>query len=308
LKGELFPAGTSLGGVHPHVSLLCSLQWQSSRATDGGIFNTASGFWGMAGSWAHSEPLLVIGGTAAALICVVALRRDPITSMLGWCVLSLWLFLGRGGVVLAFYLVPLLPLLALSLVILIDRALAALRRADPAPLRLASHGLIPAAAAVCALMLLVGYLRSDHGLWTKDPVAGQREAVRWVQQHVAPSSRLVIDEYMWDEMHDPPGGEPRFADAQYYWKVGEDPAVQRRDFAENWRNVNYVVTTPQLVYDAIHNDFPIVTPALEHSLPVASFNSGGWQVQVRRVDPSAPVQIHLIAKPTVPGPRCMTYA
>jgi Dolichyl-phosphate-mannose-protein mannosyltransferase len=308
LKGELFAAGTPLGGTHPHVSLICSVQWQASRASDGGIFSLSGGFWQMVRSWSYSEPLLVIGGTAAALACVSALRRNPVKSMLGWCVLSLWLFLGRGGVVLAFYLVPLLPLLALCLALVLHDGIAAVSRLRPRSFRRAAPALGTIAVAACASLLLVAYERSDRGLWTSDPVAGQIDAVSWIQHHVPPSSRLVIDEYMWEELHDPPPGAPRYRDAQYYWKAGEDPAVRRQSFNNNWRNVDYVVTTPQLVYDTMHNDFPIVTPALEHSLRVAAFNTGGWQVEVRRVDPRAPVEIRLSATQGEDKPACMTYS
>lgn len=307
LKGELFAAGTLLGGTHPHVSLVCSVQWQASRASDGGVFDSSSGFWQMARSWAHSEPLLVVGGSYAALMCVLASRRDAVKSMLGWCTLSMWLFLGRGGIVLPFYLVPLLPLLALCLALVIGDAVASARGLHRRSLRAAGSALAVATLASCALLLFVAYARSERGLWTKDPVAGQVDAVRWIQRHVPPSSRMVIDDYMWQELHDPAGGGPRYADAQYYWKVGEDPAVQRRGFSNNWRDVDYVITTPQLVYDTIHNAFPIVTPALEHSLPVAAFNSGGWQLEVRRVDPRAPVQLKLLVAQVQNVPACMTY-
>ena len=307
LKGELFAAGTLLGGHRAHVSLLCSIQWQASRASDGGVLESSSAFWQLAGSWAHSEPLLVIGGTLAAALSVVLLRRRAVIAMIGWCVLSLWLFLGRGGVVLAFYLVPLLPLLALSVALVVHEAIAAARRLRPG--WRATGPALGALAVACAVALaLLGYMRSDRGMWTKDPVAGQVDAVKWIERHVPASSRMVIDEYMWDELHDPPRGVPRFADAQYYWKVGVDPSVQRRGFADNWRKVGYVVTTPQLVEDTAHNDFPIVTPALEHSVPVAAFNTGGWQIEVRRVEPQAPVEFNLLAGKGPRQPPCMTYS
>jgi hypothetical protein len=307
LKGELFAAGTLLGGQQPHVSLLCSIQWQASRASNGGIFDPSSGFWQLAGSWARSEPLLVVGGTSAALLSITALRRNPIMSMLGWCVISLWLFLGRGGVVLAFYLVPLLPLLALSLALVVHHGISATERLRPG-LRGVRPGLAAIAVVGSAGLLLLAYDHSDRGLWTRNPVAGQVSAVRWIQRHVPSSSRMVIDEYMWNELHDPPRGAPRYSDAHYYWKVGGDPAVRRRGFADNWRKVNYVVTTPQLVYDTIHNGFAVVTPALEHSVSVAAFNTGGWQIEVRRVEPQAPVRFNLFAERGPPQPSCMTYS
>jgi hypothetical protein len=306
LKGELFPAGTMLGGDHPHVSLLCSLKWQASRARDAGLLDTSSGFWKAALSWAHTEPLLVIGGSVAAAIGIIAYRRNRFLSMLGWTAFSLWLFLGRGGVVLDFYLIPLLPLLALSIALVLGEAVAGLRRRVPPRLAgPASVSVLGLAIAACGLCLLVGYNRSDRGLWTNHPVNGQVQAVKWVQQHLSPTSRLVIDEYMWRDLHDPRDGAPTFRHADYYWKVADDPEVRRGVFGDNWRKVDYVISTPQLVDDARHNAFPVVAPALEHSIPVAAFDSGGWRVEVRHVDPRVSGQFGLPHRKPSSVPGCM---
>jgi 4-amino-4-deoxy-L-arabinose transferase-like glycosyltransferase len=308
LKGEFFPAGTLLGGHHPHVSLLCSLEWQSSRGSDAGLLDTSSQFWVAARSWAHAEPLLVIGGSAAAVVAVVALRKRLFISMLGWTILSLWLFLGRGGVVLDFYLVPMLPLLALVLVLVMNEAMIGLRQRMPRKLpdQIAA-ALLGLAAILCGVFLVIGYERSDHGLWTKHPVDGQVQAVKWIDTHVPPSSRLVIDDYMWNDLHTPSSGAPAFPDAQYYWTVGEDPKLRRQAFGDDWRKVDYVVSTPQLVTDTRQQDFPVVAPALEHSVPIATFDTGGWEVQVRRVDPSLQSQGQGGEVGQQPLPGCMTY-
>jgi hypothetical protein len=301
LKGELLPASS---GGHPHVSLICSIEWQASRGSSAGLFDGSSAFWQAAGSWAHAEPLLVFGGTAAALVSVIALRRDRVASMIGWLVLSLWLFLARGGVVLVFYLLPLLPLLALSLVLVLHAGVQRARAFVPPKLgRPAAGAAAVAVVAVCGLLLLVGYQRSP-GLWTRDPVRGQVQAVSWIRTHLPSYSRMVIDEYMWSDLHEPPLGYPRYRDAQYYWNAGEDPQVQHQGFHDDWRYVEYVVATPQLLSDTATNGFPIVAPALEHSLPVARFDSG-WDVEIRRVYPDAPAQFSLPRAVPKALPGCM---
>ena len=115
LKNELFPSGTLLGGAAPHVSLIGTLQYQASRGKDGGLFDIHSGFGYMISNWIHDDPLLLIVGSLGALISVFAIRRKRLIGIMGLITLSLWAFLARGGEIIGFYLVPLLPFLALNI-------------------------------------------------------------------------------------------------------------------------------------------------------------------------------------------------
>jgi 4-amino-4-deoxy-L-arabinose transferase-like glycosyltransferase len=283
LKGEFFPAGSPLGGNGPHVSLVCSLGWQSSRSADGGILDGSSQFWTAASGWAHSEPLLVFGGTACALLAITAFRRHIVLSMLGWMVVAFWLFVGRGGVVLDFYLVPALPLLALTLALVVEQAVVDLRRVARPLATLAAA----AAFVACLGMAALAYGRSSEDLWTARPVEGQHEAVDWIQRHLPPGSRMLIDMSMWMDLHVPSSGRPRFANAHYYWRVGQDPQLRRVAFRDSWRTADYVIATPQLISDTKLQRFPIVAEALQNSTTIKRFDSG-WPIEVRRVDAKAP--------------------
>ena len=311
LKGELFPAGTALGGQHKHVSLLCSLQWQASRGPhDGGILNPSSQFWNQAVNWAHSEPLLTIGGSIAAGISIVGFRRNAAMSMIGWMILSLWIFLGRGGILVDFYLVPALPLLALSLALVADRgvqALMAVWRGRGS--RLLAAVLVAGLSLGCLSALLLAYQRSERGLWRLRPVEAQTMATRWTQRHVPSDSRMIIDDYMWLDLQHPSGAGPAFRYAEYYWKAAEDPVIARGVFSSNWRKVKYVITTPQMIQDTEMSGFPLIVNALNHSASVAHFNSGNWPVDVRRVDPRLPSNnlVRLIPKAHYTVPACMKY-
>lgn len=286
LKGELFPSGSLLGGSDPHVSLLCSLAWQSGRGSDGGILNPGSAFWSVVGQWAAKDPVLVLGGTISALLAVVLLRKSPAVSMLGWLVLSVWLFLGRSGVILDFYLIPLLPFLALALSTVLWRATGWIRSRVPATRAWKAGG----TGALLAVIAIAGSgaeasSPGNRGLWEGRPVTGQEQAVAWIRQHVPSGSRMIIDMYMWVDLHDPGAGKATFSHAEYYWKAADDPAVSRSVFRDDWRNVDYVVTTPQLTEDTQTDGFVMIQQALNHSRAVARFNTG-LDVEVRRVDPS----------------------
>jgi 4-amino-4-deoxy-L-arabinose transferase-like glycosyltransferase len=306
LKGELFPAGTALGGSHPHVSLICSLMWQSQRGADGGLLSSSSAFWHAVGSWLRSEPLLVIGGSAAVDYLVLVRRRDAFPSMLAWTVISFWLFLGRGGIVQDFYLVPALPLLALCLVIGLDAVVSDVRRRAPKRIAWrASRVVLGVAVVSIAFGCVLDFSHAGDALWTANPVGGQEQAVAWVDKHVPRDSHIFIDNYMWYDLHEPSAGRP-FPDAIYYWNVGFNPTIRKQVFDDNWRDVDYVITTPQMIHDTKLQVFPVVTPALEHSESVRQFDTGGWTVDVRKVNPRSRVQLPLTAQ-TAQQPSCMTY-
>jgi hypothetical protein len=288
LNGELFPTGTLLGGSSEHVSLLGSLQFQTSRGKDGGLLDPSSGFWQYALGWAQSEPLLVVGGTACALIAVLFIRRRPSVGVVGLLTLSLWAFLGRGGGVIGFYLVPLLPLLALNVALAISGLADAFESAIPRPRlvvgRALRAGFWPSLATLAAIGVVGGYLdlqlNQDDPLraWETHPAVGQRQATAWILEHVPPASRTVIDMYMWLDLH------PDYNAAHYYWKVEQDPEIRDGVFGDDWRNVDYVVTTIQMLFDASGGDMQIVNDAVANSTPVARFDTG-WPVEVRQVHP-----------------------
>jgi hypothetical protein len=288
LNGELFPTGTLLGGTSEHVSLLDTLLFQTSRGKDGGLFDSGSHFWQSVAAWVRAEPCLVVGGTVCAVAAVLLIRWRPTAGVIGLITLSLWAFLGRGGEVIDFYLVPLLPLLALNVALAVggfDDLVAWMTRERPDGLGRSTHGLVGVSLALLAVLgVLGGYvhlqLSQDDplGAWSAKPAAGQRAATAWILENVPSTSRTVIDMYQWLDLH------PAFDDAHYYWKLEQDPAIRDAVFSDDWRAIDYVITTPQMLADAGQQDMQMVNAAVANSTPLARFDTG-WPVEVRQVHP-----------------------
>ncbi len=294
LKGELFPTGTLLGGIAPHVSLLGTLHEQAARGKDGGLLDLHSGFWYLARVWAQDDPLLVVGGSLCALLSLPLLLSKTQRSLgvLAAATLSLWAFLGRGGEIIGFYLVPLLPLLALNVALLLGIAIrrlhAALAGASGLLLVRTTQLLV---AGLCLTAMLAGYTprSSDLGfksnpfiLWNDSQAVAQQQAVGWVEAHLPPGSRIIIDQYMWTDLHD--NYPNRYAFAHYYWKVQDDPAIRDTVFHNDWRNFDYVITTIQMLTDVQNTHMTLVEEVIEHSTVIAHFDTGGWPVDVRRIN------------------------
>lgn len=290
-QGELAPAWMPTLGTHSGISLLGTLAEQMGRGRDGGLLQPGSQFWSMGGRWVREEPLLVAGGTLAAMALVCSIRRRPAEGAIGLAVLLFWLFLGRGGQTLPFYILPILPLLALSVALvagaLAERVGGARRGVGP------ERPGLPAGLALLAvplLLLLPGYTAPTLGLgddplalWRNHQADAQRQAMAWFRDNAEPTSRIVVDDALWPDLRDGPRGGPDFPNAHPYWKLERDPAVRDAAFAADWRRIDYVGVSPQMRADVASANLTLLSAALENSRPVASFDAGGWPLEIRRV-------------------------
>lgn len=297
IKGEVFPTGTLFGGPRPHVSLLGSLAWQSSRGKDGGVFQSNSGFWNWAHTWILDDPILVVGGTLSMIATLFTSKNRRLQGVLAAIPLALWIFLARGGEVIDFYLIPLLPLLALALAMNVDAVEILLQRAAHF---IGTHMGQRASVALSLLVLCGGLFgtalgnkaSADLGLhtmypkifWTGTQADAQVEASTWITQHVPSHDTVVIDMSMWPDLHESRNNTLVYERADYYWKVEQDPAIRQAVYGGNWRDINYVVTTTQMLTDIRLNHMTIISDALAHCTVVAKFDTGGWPVNVCKVN------------------------
>lgn len=292
LKHELLPAPTLADGTKAHVSLIETLQFQASRGKDGGFKDLDSRFWEVTRMWMRDDPVLTVGGTvSAALFLVLAWWRRTL-GILGLATFAFWLFLGRGGEVLDFYLVPLLPLLALNVGVVVGWVGDGVARAVSGWGRLLASGgkaLRVALAVLCLSGTAAGYSSARLGLaedptlpWTGDPTTGQRLAVDWVERNIDPESYMIIDQSAWLDLHDRADGGPEFVNAHWYWKLDTDASVGK-EFQSDWRYADYVLATPQVSRDAAQEPMPIVRGALENSTAIERFDTGDWAVEIRWV-------------------------
>lgn len=286
IKGELFPTGTLLGGTAPHVSLLGTLAFQASRGKDGGLFDLHSGFWSNVRTWAQGEPLLVVGGSICAGISVALIKWYRAVGIFGLCTFLLWAFLARGGIVLGFYLVPSIPFLALNIALVLDVAIGQAEQFIKRQGYKASSSVAIVCSCIvslaCVVSLAIGYAQLPQANvllpWTNTQAIAQAQATQWIEQYVSPDQTVVIDDAIWVDLHE---NHPL---AHWYWKVDQDPAILNGVFHDNWRNIDYIVVSPQVTHDAQQNHLTLVEDALAHCTVVAHFDTGGWPISICKVE------------------------
>ena len=293
LKGELFPRGLNFSLQSPpegQVSLGYTIWWQLHR-TQGSAVSGNGLFWKMMHSfWLTKDSHLLIVGAVATVVLlfqgVLSRSRRQTALVPAMLTVSYAAYLMRGSVLLDFYIVPLIPLLALNIGLLIGQAQ---RRAPP-----------PVTVAVVAVLLGVllspagGYLlvHSSSGrlqlldAYRLDQTSMQTRQLAWVRSHVPATDRIVIDDDMWTSLH---GANPPYRNAVSHWEASADPAVRDKVFHRSWRRIDWIVLSNKMRLAMERNNGDrretwILDALDHHARQVWGLRQGNVALYVYRVD------------------------
>lgn len=283
--GEFFPQGAFLDyRSGPHPSLLTGIRYQFERARDRGVFGAGSEFWDAARIWWRVDPALAVAAGVAIPFGALLWRRTR--DALGFAVMLglFMLFLGRGGAVFDFWLLPAVPLIAVLLALAADavadaewRGIAA--RAGPALRRAAA----PAGAALLATVVVTAavrapaYARSYDRVFTQDQTAPERQAVDWIKANVSRNAIIVTDNYAWVDLRG-------YAHADSFWRVDSEPSIREDLLQGDGRNIDYVVLTPVMKEALDEGKLPLVAEAVADAQPAVRFERDGMWVEILRIN------------------------
>jgi len=293
LKGELF--GTPDFLLRPRggdVNLLGAIEWQLLlRQGHGSIMDYPRGaFWGMYfTSWAAKDAVILVAGAVATAFNIVAgaARRDLRHPYLMSAALTITfaLYLVRGAVLLEFYILPLLPFLALN----IGLAAHALAR----PLSLIASRATPIVLVGLALVsgaYFVSVEPTGRALLRVRQTGLEAAQLAYIRRHVPCNAIVMISDDLWVDLHENPEGPcPSYPSADSHFKISSDPAVDKRlgiSGKNGWRRINYVVVSYGLANDLKNatNDFDNVAKnAYDHSIVVWRDHVSEVEVEVRKV-------------------------
>jgi endo-1,4-beta-D-glucanase Y/4-amino-4-deoxy-L-arabinose transferase-like glycosyltransferase len=273
---EFLPPGVLWSSLEPHVSMIDTYLYQISRGSNEGLLNPEGEFWKFFGQWSYGDPVLVLGGLAASGVGLLFWRRDRVLFGVSVLVFSFLLFLGRGGVVLYWYVIPLLALLAIVL------GLFASRVADLVRWRPPLGRTLP--VAVLVLTLVLGGAQANWESFTLNSTSSQRAAARWIVDNLPSNSTIIMDTYAWADLRDPSfTGGPAFWNAHYYFPAASDPEVRSDALQDDWRNIDYLAVSPSTEASMARDHLPLVEEAWANSDEVRGFSSGDWWVEILRV-------------------------
>jgi len=279
LKGELFPYEWHLPwDTHTHLSLIDTYLYQGSRT------QTEGSFLGSLKNWVAGDKLFMLGslGTMFLNLIVGWWRRKQL--LMALLAISFWFLLVRGGVVFAFYLIPLIPLMAMNAAMAINMLFGWLGK-------LIHLDLVRVALILGVIAMLVQYdFQISDLIYTRQATATQNAALAWVRNNVPRNDFIVVNSYFYTDLHVPGGlgvGDgPPFPYAHIYVNVATDPELFSRILQNNWDRIDYIVADPEVLgyitalsatsADPSHT----LKQAFDHSTLCAQFTSPDHDAQL----------------------------
>ncbi|HEX6738396.1 MAG TPA: glycosyltransferase family 39 protein [Vicinamibacteria bacterium] len=294
LKNELFPSGFNFDLNNPpadHVSLLYTVWWQLHRS-QGSILDRNSLVWRFSlGSWLPKDTFILAAGLVATLLALAVglwdrrRRADPSYLVAALLAASYAFYLFRGSVMLEFYVVPLLPFLAMNIGMVGSRLL----QWAPA---LARGGALVAFVGLLVLHPTWGYflkINEDRKVVPQDLymlslTEMQAAQLQFVRETIPPTAKVIIDDDLWPDLHDV---RPYYKWAHSHWKAAADPDVRDKLYAKDWRNIDYIVLSNKMRLTMEQNNGDggetWILDGLDHAEQVWSLEHGDIKLEVYRV-------------------------
>jgi Dolichyl-phosphate-mannose-protein mannosyltransferase len=264
LKSEFFPYSWHLPwDHHPHLSMIDTYLTQVGRGQQQGSIKDS---WK---AWMEGDPLLVLVGFAAPAFNLLTCWWNRKGLYLALFATFFWFLLLRGGVVFAFYIIPLIPIIALNLAV----ALSTLTRWISKLLR---FELIVVVLVLGALLALVPYYiqhdTNPYNVFTLRPAIVQNEAMVWIRGNVPRRAVITMSSNLYVDLHEPGnesvGDGAPYPYAQVYWFVALDPALHDTLLRGNWDRIDYIVVDAEMLNDikSYGGGMEFINTALNHSV------------------------------------------
>lgn len=288
LRNEFFPSAE-------RVSLIETFTFQAGRGGGGPVFSPDSDFRSFFAQWLGMDTLFMVGGLAALAAGFLFWRRDRVFFGVSILALSFMLLLVRGGVILHFYVIPLLALMAIAVGLLAGHAISYLSRLEFGGRlsKVSGRGFPgqPAALGVLGLTVIlgIGAIPANHVNFTGDSTSAQNAATQWIAANLPNESVLLMDAYPWADLRseDLVGDEP-FRNAHYPLTALQDPEITE-DTLQYAGDVDYLLYSPSgdeefswIGGELSGRSLPLIDEARESSDVIKSFESESWDMELLR--------------------------
>ncbi len=264
LRNEFFPSKSG-----EHVSFISSFLFQMSRKGSSVPFwNAESDFFVAVLDWMGKDLMAIYVIFGILVLAVVVSIWSKKLRFFVVASLFYMLFLVRGGVVINFYILPILPFIAMTGAILVSELISSVTKN-----RKIQNAMFVALLAVIGIHYTF-FSSTKH--FIKDETSQQRKAISWVKENLQNDSNIIIDIYAYTDIRNPESiNEKTFPNADWFYKINRDPAIRYSKYHDNWQNFDYIALTHEMLKQIETDENSLVRTTYRNSLPVAKWLSNG---------------------------------
>lgn len=262
LKGELLPAPIGPDGQPTRVSVVDTFALQLGRGDFAYPWLPNSSFMQNVMVWGYQDWTILAAGLVATIVLTVIgfkqRKKQPLLlglALIVWCMLA---FLARGKLVLNLYIIPLLPFFALAFGVVISVLQTWKPRMEW--LKRGTLGLVIVATATSLV------LARPQKSYTHNEVSNQVAAMEWVQKNIPKDAVIATDNYLYPYL----AQENDYSRVSYFFSTEYDPEI-RDVYGDDWRNIEYLVLTHEVVEQIETGTVPNMKQLFDHSVLLADF-------------------------------------
>lgn len=249
LKNELLPGPD-------HVSLVSAFLYQITRGSGLLFWKSNSDFMVNFIDWLNKDRPFLLALLVSSLWITFGYKKSTQTRIIGAIILLFWLFLIRGGLVINFYILPVVAFGSITI---------ALSLLDISKLKYIGKILV--------LILISGWLITlDTKQWRIDETSPQVQSINWIKGNINPNAVIAVDQsQLIDIQKSRFAGDPSFNNAHFFWKLEQDPKIKNIVANEDWQNIDYLILTHEFLKQVKLNNLKFIAPTIDHVNEVASW-------------------------------------
>jgi len=254
-RGELFASETNKG-----ISLWETLKWQIGRGEKIYFWESGSDFLRVWHDWLVHDFWFVVIGLVSLAMMIVWSRWSKRWRSVFLLIVFYVLYLLRGGFVLDFYIIPLIPFVSLLIAGTVG-LLGNFFVGEQKKKRGSLLGVILIGGIILSLSVTGSWDR-----YLKNETDPQKKAVEWVKKNLPENSKIIINDYAYVDLHNLNSINSKvFVNAHTFWKVEKDPDLRKKIFGDDWWQVDYIISGNIMKQLLSAGQLPFTAQALAHS-------------------------------------------
>ena len=124
----------------------------------------------------------------------------------------------------------------------------------------------------------------EQRIYTDNQTIDQKKALTWIKENITNDKVIIITNYSYVDLKGNYMNTIPYKNVQWYWKIDRDPEIKYLMLHNQWTNIDYIVITPQMIFDMdINNDLVLLKTAFAYSEEIKRFNDSGYSIAIYKV-------------------------